>query len=326
MSGAVRALVAAAGDPTFWLPRQGSNLARGVDFNWNLVFWLSAFFCALVTGLMLWFVLRYRGRRGQEAEPSASHNTALEVFWSVVPTLLVIGLFWSGYKTFLDMVTPPGDAYEVRVEGQKWNWLFTYPNGYVDNTLHVEVGRPTMLVMTSKDVIHSFYVPEFRVKRDVIPGRYTKLWFTAVEPGEYDVFCAEYCGKDHSAMLAKVRVHERGGFEPWLEQASDFLARMPPAEAGGMLYQVRGCKQCHSVDGSPGTGPSFLGLWGSSERLRDGDSVTVDENYVRQSILEPQTRVTAGYQPVMPTYQGRLKDEEIGAIIEYLKTLKGDGG
>jgi cytochrome c oxidase subunit 2 len=313
------------GEPTFWLPRPSSNLAPGVDLNWAIVYWVSAFFFALVTFLMVWFVLRYRGKSGDTPPPSASHSTPLEVAWSVIPTLIVIGMFWSGYRTYLDMATPPADAYEVRVEGQKWNWLFTYPNGYVDNNLHVEVGRPTVLVMTSKDVIHSLYVPEFRVKRDVMPGRYSKLWFIAVEPGQYDLFCAEYCGKDHSAMLAKVEVHPPGEFDRWLADASDFLKRMSPPEAGALLYNVRGCKQCHSLDGSAGTGPTFRGLWGSEERLADGGSVVVDENYVRESIVAPLARVTAGYEPVMPTYQGRLSDEEIAAIIEYLKTL-GEGG
>ncbi len=319
-------LLAAAGAgaaerATFWLPRQSSNLAAGVDRNWAIVFWISAFFLALVTLVMLAFVVRYRARPGHVVRPSASHNTPLEVLWSVVPTILVAYLFWSGYEAYLDMATPPQDAYEVRVTGQKWNWLFTYPNGYVDSDLHVEVDRPTVLLMTSPDVIHSFYVPEFRVKRDVVPGRYSKLWFTALAPGEHDVFCAEYCGKDHSAMLAKVRVHPRGEFDRWLDEASDFLSRMPPAEAGQLLYAVRGCKQCHSVDGGAGTGPTFLGLYGSQERLASGDTVEVDESYVRESLLMPLARVTAGYDPVMPTYQGRLREEEIAAIIEYLKTL-----
>jgi cytochrome c oxidase subunit 2 len=189
----------------------------------------------------------------------------------------------------------------------------------------VPLDQPVQLIMSSQDVMHAFFVPEFRVKRDVIPGRYTKLWFTAVETGTFDVFCAEYCGTKHSQMLSKVHVHEPAKFRAWLEEASDFLARMPPAEAGALLYTMRGCKQCHSIDGSVGTGPSFAGLWGSSHALAGGGTVTVDENHIRQSILQPQALVTAGFEPVMPSYQGRLKDPEIGAIIEYVKTLQPRG-
>jgi cytochrome c oxidase subunit 2 len=312
---------AVSGEGSFWLPRQGSTLARDVDLNWDLVFWISVFFFALVTFLMFFFVIRFRARKGRAAEPSASHNTPLEILWSVIPTLLVMVLFWQGYKTFLDFATPPQNSYEVLVTAQKWNWQFTYPNGYVDANLHVPKDTPVQLVMSSEDVIHSFYVPEFRVKRDVFPGRYSKIWFEANELGEYDIFCTEYCGTEHSSMLAKLVVHELADFDSWLEAASDWMSTMSPAEAGQVLYEQRGCKQCHSVDGATGIGPTFLGLFGRERPLADGSTITVDENYIRESILEPQARIAAGYDPVMPTYQGRLKEEEITAIIEYQKTL-----
>lgn len=307
---------------TFWLPRQGSELAASVDRSWNLVFGVASFFFLLVLALMVLFVWRYRGGPERGARSTTDHSTALEVLWSVIPTLIVVGLFWSGYSTFLKMVTPPAEAYRVQVTGQKWNWLFTYPNGYVDSELHVPLNTPVRLVMTSQDVIHALYVPAFRIKRDVMPGRYSQLWFTPVVEGQFDLFCAEYCGKDHSHMLSRVHVEPREKFDAWLAQASDFLTRMPPAEAGQMLYQVRGCKQCHSVDGSAGTGPTFRALWGSRVRLATGESVSVDENYVRQSIVDPQSQVVAGFEPVMPTYQGRLKDDEISAVIAYLETLR----
>jgi cytochrome c oxidase subunit 2 len=316
MSGAI-----STDDGTFWLPRRGSDFASQVDFNFGLVYWISVFFFALVTFLMVFFAVRYRQRPGHEPEKSTSHNTPLEVLWSVIPTLIVIGLFWSGYKTYLNMTVAPQNAYEVLVTGQKWNWLFTYPNGYIDSQLHVPVDTPVKLTMTSEDVIHSFFVPDFRIKRDVIPGRYTRLWFTAIETGDYDILCTEYCGTNHWNMLSKLVVHERAEFDSWLEEASDFLSKMPPAEAGELLYNMRGCKQCHSVDGTPGIGPSFLGKFGSEEKLLTGETVVVEENYIRESIVDPQARIVAGFDPVMPTYQGRLKDEEITAIIEYMKTL-----
>ncbi len=309
---------------TFWLPRQASNLAADVDWNWGFVYAVSIFFFVLVIGVMLYFAWRYRSRPGHTETQTATHNTPLELFWTIVPSGIVVVMFWFGYTTYLDMATPPQNAYEINVTAQKWNWQFAYPNGYIDSELHVPVDTAIRLVMSSPDVMHSFFVPQFRVKRDVIPGRYNKVWFTAVETGVFDVYCTEYCGKDHSNMLSKVHVHERGEFDAWLEEASDFLSRMPPAEAGALLYNQRGCKQCHSVDGSGGTGPSFLQFFGSQRAMTGGEVISADENYVRESILTPQAKVSAGFDPVMPTYQGRLKDEEISAIIEYLKTL-GEG-
>jgi cytochrome c oxidase subunit 2 len=309
-----------------WLPRQGSTLAREVDLNWGLVFWISVFFLALVTFLLVFLVLRFRARPGHREEESPSHNTVLEIVWSVIPTLLVIVLFWQGYKTFLDLATPPQNSYEVQVTAEKWVWSFTYPNGYEDPDLHVPVDTPVQLVMSSRDVIHSFYVPEFRVKRDVFPGRYTKVWFEADVPGEYDIFCTEYCGAGHSTMLAKVVVHERAAFDQWLEAASDWMSTMPPAEAGAMLYDRKGCKQCHSVDGAGGVAPTFLNLFGHRQPLEGGGSVVVDENYIRESIYDPQAKIAAGFEPVMQTYRGRLNDEEVAAIIAYLKTLSDKGG
>jgi len=314
------------GGSSFWMPPQVSTVAHSVDWLFNLILAISVVFFLLIVVLMVVFVLRYRHREGQSAKASPSHNTALEITWTGIPVVLVIVIFVFGFKGFLDMSTPPANAYEILVEGQKWNWSFTYPNGYVDPNLHVPVDRPVRLVMSSQDVIHSLYVPAFRIKMDVVPGRYSKAWFEATEPGEYDLFCAEYCGTGHSNMIAHVVVHPVGEFETWLEKASNFLDTMTPVEAGQKLFQVRGCQQCHSVDGSGKTGPSLLGVYGHNQILSDGTSVVADENYIRESILEPQARVVAGFDPVMPTYQGRLSDDEIVAIIAYLKSLDGTSG
>jgi cytochrome c oxidase subunit 2 len=248
------------------------------------------------------------------------------------------------------MATPPADAYQIVVEGQKWSWLFTYPNGHVDSVLHVPVDTDVQLVLTSMDVIHSLYIPAFRLKRDVVPGRYSKMWFRATEPGEYPVFCAEYCGTGHSDMLTTCVVHPPGEFALWLENAdplkklSDeqyaayladpgaFIAANPdiqglqtPGDMGRELYTKKGCAQCHSVDGSAGTGPTFKGLFGKSRGMQDGSVADADENYLRQSILEPNAQVVAGYQAVMPTYQGRLEEREIAALIAYLQSLANEG-
>jgi cytochrome c oxidase subunit 2 len=305
------------------LPVQASSSAASVDRVFWFIFWLAAFFFALVVGLMVLFVVRYRRRAGRdEPEASPSHSTPLELTWTLIPLLLVIFIFGWGFKVFLDLNTPPANAYEVLVTGQKWKWLFTYPNGHVDENLHVAVDVPVRLVMTSEDVIHGFYIPAFRLKHDVVPGRYAKVWFRPTVVGEYQVFCTQYCGTGHSDMLAKVVVHAPGGFERWLEEAGDLLKRMSPAEAGERLYRTRGCAQCHSADGKAGIGPSFKGIWGAPAVMRDGLRLTVEEDYVRESILEPQAKIVAGFEPVMPTYKGRLKDQEITALIEYLKTLR----
>ncbi len=304
-----------------WLPVDASTGAPAVDALFHFILWVSVAFFALIVGLMVYFVVRFRRRGLDAAEPSPAHNTALELTWSGIPLLLVIVIFGWGFKVYLDLNTPPANAYEVQVTGQKWKWLFTYPNGHVDENLHVPVDRPVKLVMTSEDVIHSFFVPAFRVKRDVVPGRYSSLWFQATKTGTFPVLCAEYCGRGHSDMLAEVVVHPPGGFERWLEDAANLASRMSPAEAGERLFRTRGCAQCHAVDGSARVGPSLAGLVGRRAVLRDGTTVVADENYVRESILEPQAKVAAGFEPVMPTYKGRLKDDEITALIAYLKAL-----
>jgi cytochrome c oxidase subunit 2 len=310
-------------DSGFWMPVQGSTGAVVVDRIFSLVLWVSVFFFVLIVSLMVFFVLRYRRREGrEEATPSPRHNTVLELTWTAIPILIVIVIFIWGFRAFLDLNVPPANAYEVLVTGQKWKWLFTYPNGHVDEDLHVPVDTPVSLVMTSEDVIHGFYVPAFRLKRDVIPGRYVKLWFRAVKRGEYQIYCTQYCGTGHSDMWAKVVVHEPGGFERWLEEAGNFLKTMSPAQAGEHLYRTRGCAQCHTLDGAASTGPSWKGLFGSKLPLQDGRVIIADENYLRTCIVNPTENVPAGFQPVMPTFKGRLTDQEITAIIGFMKTMR----
>ena len=308
---------------SFWMPVEASSGAGPVDRIFGFIFWVSVFFFVLIVALMVAFVIRYRRRPGREdAETSPRHNTALELTWTLIPIAIVVFIFVWGFKVYLDLNTPPANSYEVLVTGQKWKWLFTYPNGHVDEDLHVPLDTPIRLVMTSEDVIHGFYIPAFRLKRDVLPGRYVKVWFRAVRAGEYQIYCTQYCGTGHSDMWAKVVVHEPGGFERWLEEASNFLKTMAPAEAGEKLYRTRGCAQCHSVDGKGGTGPTFRALFGHAVPIEGGKTVSADEDYIRESILDPQAKIALGFQPVMPTFKGRLKDQEITAIIEYLKTLK----
>jgi cytochrome c oxidase subunit II len=308
--------------PTFWMPVAGSASASRVDWIFRFILIIAVVFFLLVVTLMALFVIRYRRRPGREAEPSPLHNTKLEVTWTAIPLLLVLLIFYFGFKTYMDMSVAPQNSYEILVTAQKWAWSFTYPNGYVDANLHVPVDTPVRLVLTSEDVIHSLFIPAFRLKKDVVPGRYNKTWFRATTAGEYQIFCSSYCGTKHSEMLSTVIVHEPGMFEKWLADASNFVDKIPPAEAGARLYKTRGCASCHTVDGSAGIGPSFKGIWGGQAVLSDGRKVLVDEDYVRESILEPPAKVVAGFDPVMPTYKGRIKDKEITVIIEYLKSLK----
>jgi cytochrome c oxidase subunit II len=312
---------------TFWMPSQASTVAREVDVVFYLIYWISVFFFALIVGLMAWFVVRYRRRRPHDAaQPSPAHSTSLEIAWTAIPVVVSVLLFVVGFKSYMNMVTPPRGAYEISVIGQKWNWLFTYPNGYVSDELHVPVDRPVLLTMTSEDVIHSLWIPAFRIKMDVVPGRYTRTWFEAHTPGTYPLLCTEYCGVGHSDMLSSVIVHPGGRFETWLESASNLLDTMPPAEAGELLARRLGCIACHSLDGSPGIGPTFVDLYGSEVRTREGASLIADANYVRESIVDPMAVLVAGYDPVMPTYAGRIKDQEITSIIAYLRSLSRHAG
>ncbi|MEN6492717.1 MAG: cytochrome c oxidase subunit II [Thermoguttaceae bacterium] len=314
-------LLAQAGG-SFWMPPKASTVAPAVDFVFHYILGISAFFFALIVVLMVLFVIRYRRRPGFEPSRSPSHSTALELTWTFIPVVLVVTMFYFGFTAFLNMKTPPRNAYDIRVIGQKWSWVFTYPDGTTSPILHVPVDRPVRLTMTSEDVIHSLFVPAFRVKMDLVPGRYTQAWFEAVTPGEYDLYCTEYCGTGHSDMLSKVVVHKSGEFEKWLEEAANILTRLPPVEAGRELVVRNGCGACHSTDDSVKVGPSFKGIYGQTHTFANASPTQVDDNYIRESILEPMAKIRQGFQGVMPTYKGRLKDNQITAIAEYIKSLK----
>ncbi|MBK8013531.1 MAG: cytochrome c oxidase subunit II [Deltaproteobacteria bacterium] len=313
-----------ANEGTFWFPPQASTGAEAVDFAYNFIYWVSVVSFVVVVSLMCFFALRYRRRARGELPPerTASHNTVLEVGWSI-PVALTGGiLFYLGAVSFLDSRSPPSDAYEISVKAMKWAWSFTYPNGHTSPNLHAPSGRPVRLVMSSDDILHSLYIPAFRLKQDVVPGRYTEVWFEATEPGEYQIFCTEYCGTKHSEMLAKAVIQTPEAFTRWLDEASNILDRLPPDEAGKQIFSARGCVACHSVDGRAGVGPSLLGIFGKTQKFVDGTTTVADENYIRSSILNPASQVVEGFNPVMPSFQGSLKDKEIDAIIAYIKTLK----
>ena len=303
------------------LPVRAADVAESVDWTFNYIFFVSVFFFVLITALAVIFVVKYRYRGDRELGDGPSHSTALELTWTIIPSILVVVMFYSGFKGFMQMNLPQQNSYEILVNAQKWSWEFTYPNGYVDKDLHIPVDREIRLVLSSNDVIHSLFIPAFRVKKDVVPGRYNKLWFKATRPGTYTLFCAEYCGTSHSNMLAQVVVHPAGEFEQWLTLASDFIAAMPPVEAGERVFKTRGCTQCHTTDGNRGIGPTLKDAFGHEATMSDGSKVVVDEDYIRESVLDPQAKVVQGFEPVMPTFQGRIKDKEITVLIEFIKSL-----
>jgi cytochrome c oxidase subunit 2 len=309
---------------SFWMPADVSMTAHDTDWLYMFMVWGSAIFAFGIFAAIFYFVRRYRAtsRAANEiAEPSAEHNTTLEITWSIIPMFLVVALFVWGFQGFVSLRTPPRGALEIQATGQKWKWLFDYPHG-TEDALHVPVNRPVRVLIHSVDVLHSLYLPNFRVKMDAVPGRYTDLWFQATKPGDYPIFCAEDCGTSHSDMLSHVIVHPPGGYEKWLAEQKKKLEDIPLPELGKLLYQKQGCSTCHTTDGSRLIGPTWKGMFGRTEHFAGGTSAAVDENYIRQSILDPQAKIVDTYPPSMPTYQGKLSDRQLSGIIEYIKSLK----
>jgi cytochrome c oxidase subunit 2 len=305
------------------LPLEASTLARDVDNLYVFITLLSLFFFVLIAGLLAFFVMRYRRKSPNEITPHITHNFTLEVTWSVLPLLILIGVFFWGFHGYMKASVAPGESMEIQVSAKKWQWMFEYPDGMRTlNELHVPLGRPVKLVMQSEDVLHSFFVPNFRVKHDVLPGRYTEIWFTPTKVGVHQVFCTEYCGKGHSDMLAKIHVDDDATYQKWLVEGDESMKTMPLTELGLLVYENRGCQTCHSIDGSRGQGPSWKGIFGKPEVMSDGQSIMVDENYLRESIMDPQKHLVRGYEGIMPTYKGLLRDREVLGVIEFIKAKK----
>lgn len=315
----IHALAAAAGPG--YLPEQASSVAAGVDSVFSFIFWISAFFLALIVALTVLFVVRYRQRASrQHPEPSPDHSTGLELFWSIIPLLLVVAMFVLSTQVYQRMIAPdPGQApLEVKVTAKRWSWWFDHAGGKGSKELHLVQGRPVVLTLASLDVIHSFYVPEFRVKQDAVPGRYTKLILTPTKAGTYSLLCTEYCGTNHSQMISPVVVHpDQAAFDAWAAEGAS--AGLSLVALGQKVYGEKGCDACHSVDGSAGIGPSLVGLYGKVEKLVGGATVKVDDNYLRESIVKPGAKVVAGYDDVMPPIP--LEEREMLAVIAYLQQL-----
>jgi cytochrome c oxidase subunit 2 len=300
-------------------PEQASSLAGWVDgvFFYGLA--ITVFFTTLICFLILFFAIKYRrGSRADRSNP-VTHNTALEVAWIGIPLALSMVLFFAGAYVYYHLYQYPRDAAEIYVLGKQWMWELQHPEGRREiNTLHVPVGRPVRLTMTSQDVIHSFYIPAFRVKQDVVPGRYTSMWFEPTKPGTYHLFCAEYCGTLHSGMIGKVVVMERSAFQEWLQSGSG-LETM--AAEGERLFRRYGCSGCHSPN-STVRAPLLDGVYGHAVPVSTGEVVTADERYVRDSIRLPRSQVVAGYEPVMPAFlDENLNEGDLLKIVAYIKSI-----
>lgn len=298
-----------------------STLAAGVDKAFFFILVISVLLLVLITFLMIYFVIKYHRTKNQTPE-NIHGNTILEIIWIVIPTILVLGMFYFGWIGFERMRDVPEDAMLVKVEARMWSWSFLYENGKRSDKLRIPVGKNIKLNMTSKDVVHSLYIPAFRVKEDLVPRQETYMWFVSNRVGVYDLFCAEYCGVGHSTMGSKVIVMPEKEFEEWYGASEE--KSWPPLD-GAKLIKKHGCLECHSTDGSKRLGPTFKGIFGK-ERIvvTQGKErkVLVDYGYLQKSILEPDYDVVKEYQPIMPSMVGVLSKEELDLMITYLKDLK----
>ena len=303
-----------------------STMAGPIDELFNFILILSIVFFVIITVGTLWFAWAYRLKKGEKLGPTfgPKHNTAMEIFWTVVPTALLFVVFFWGFHLFMRAYIMPGDAEEISAIAKRWDWTFNYDNGGVSypdannhnqSVLYVPVGRPIKMRLTAEDVLHSFFIPDFRVKMDCVPNRYTSLWFEATEIGIYDLFCTEYCGDGHSRMLAKVHVLSE---EDYQAKKKTLVGPVAP----DVLYAAK-CAACHSLDGKPGVGPSFKGLFDKTETLADGSTVKVDENYILESIRQPMAKIVKGFPPVMPAFpEDQLQADQVDGLINFIKEQK----
>jgi cytochrome c oxidase subunit 2 len=308
------------------VPELASAEGEFVDRMFTVQIYFIAFFFSLVVVLMLYSVIVFRRRGDDDSDgPHITGNVPLEITWTIVPLLIVLGFGTWGASQLAQITAGAPDELVVEVTGFQFGWRFDYPEyGVTSTDLYLPVGRQVLFKLTSTDVIHSFWVPEFRIKQDAVPGMWTDLRVTATEVGEFHVRCAELCGYAHSVMYAPVVVVEPEQFEAWLDGqmvAVQPIGDMTPAEKGKLLVTQQGCGSCHSLDGSEGVGPTWLGLFGREVLLEDGSTVVADEDYLRRSILNPAQQEVAGYPLIMPVYEGVLSDQDVEALIEYIKTL-----
>jgi cytochrome c oxidase subunit 2 len=305
------------------MPTQATEVAEKVTNLYSFLLISSFISSMILIGGMIYFVYKYRRKSANDKTPRITHNNFLEFLWSFIPLILFMVIFAWGWNVFHAIRTMPKDALEVHIIGKQWAWEVQYKSGVASsNLVVVPVDTDVKLIMTSRDVIHSFYVPSFRIKQDVVPGRYTTLWFNSNKLGEFHIFCAEYCGTSHSGMIGTMKVVSREDYDKWLEEEAN-VSTLPLAERGAKLFQVKACASCHSnVDKTTKVGPGLFQKFGTIEHTDKGD-VKVDEDYVRESVLIPNAKIVNGFNPnIMPSFQGQLNETEIAALIEYIKSLK----
>jgi cytochrome c oxidase subunit II len=297
-------------------PEQASTTAPHVDALYIFLLIVTGMMTLLIFICLVYFAARFRYRPGVRAE-QIEGSTPLEVTWSTIPFLVFMVIFAWGAVVYFKERTPPDDSTEVYVVAKQWMWKLEHSEGQREiNELHVPVGRDVKLIMTSQDVIHSFYIPAFRIKQDVLPGRYTVEWFRATKPGTYHLFCAEYCGTQHSGMVGDIVVMEPAQYEAWMNGGSTG----PLSATGEKIFAELGCSTCHRTD-TQGRGPNLQGVFGKPVQLEDGRTVTADENYVRECILDPGAKRVKGFQPIMPTFQGLVSEEQVNALVAYIKSI-----
>ena len=301
------------------IPESASTYSGDVDALYFYISGVTVFFTLLISFVIIFFVIKYRRRNPFEIPRPIEGSMKLETLWSVIPLLIAMSIFFWGAKIYFNQYRPPKNAIEVYVVGKQWMWKFQHATGQREiNELHVPVGRKIKLIMATEDVIHDVFVPAFRIKADVVPGRYTTEWFEATKPGRYHFFCAEYCGMNHSGMGGWVVVMEPTEYENWLSGNAN---QMSPAAAGQQMFESLGCASCHGANAEGGRGPALLGVSGGKVALNNGQTITADEGYIRESILNPQAKIVTGFGPIMPSFQGQLSEEQLLQLVAYVKSL-----
>jgi cytochrome c oxidase subunit 2 len=308
---------------TSWIPfvpESASTVSGRVDALYFYLSGVTVFFTLLISGVLIFFVIKYRRRTPYEIPRPIAGSHKLETLWSVIPFIIAMSMFAWGAQIYFQNSRPPKNANEIYVVGKQWMWKIQHSTGQREiNELHVPVGRKIKLIMTSEDTIHDFFIPAFRIKADVLPGRYTTEWFEATKPGTYHLFCAEYCGMNHSGMIGSVIVMQPTEFDSWLSGNAN---QQSPAVAGQQLFQSLGCVSCHGANGEGGRGPALAGLFGRRVFLTNNQTLTVDEAYIRESIENPQAKIVSGFGPIMPTFQGQVTPEQLIQIISFIKSLQ----
>lgn len=314
---------------SFWLPESAARNADMHDWLFYFILWINIFFSTLIMAMMIAFVLMYRHRKGQKHDPTAGHNTTLELTWTIIPTLLVLVIFYFGFRGYLHANTIPMNTTQVTANAQMWSWSFTYPEGFTSNDLHIVVNKPTVMVLQSADVLHDLFVPAFRMKKDAVPGRYNKTWFEPTVEGTYQAYCAMYCGQNHSVMLANCIVESQAKYDKWVNDQLVWEDKKSFIDRGKQLAAMYGCVQCHSVDGTNMAGPTWKDLYGAKVECEGGAVVDADDAYIKESIWEPAAKIVKGYKNVMPAdFKAKIKENDIRALTWYMKSVsssfKGD--